>query len=468
MSPELHGTAGTAGTDLDVAVIGAGIAGLATAHRLTREGRSVQVFEASDAVGGRMRTLRRDGYILDLGTETLAASGYPSTWKLLDEVGVSPVDVLPVHSAVGVWRDGRAHPWVGHPLGGITGAGLSLRGRVHMTRMVGRLLREAGRYDVDRPEETPLGDTTVAEFADGYPAELHDYLLQPAVGTGFGWLPHRSAMGPLVSSMISTRGIFRWRTYRDGMDMLARTIAQQVPVHTSRPVAEVVPTGGGVRVVFADGGELTARQVVLAVPAPLAARLHPAMPADEAEYVRACQYAPMARVSCLLDRPLEPRRGRLEPHVYALLIPQTEDDVLGGLTVEHNKAANRAPRGRGQITLLPAAARTAELLEEPDDAVVRTLLAHAERYVPGIRDACRDAVLHRFPYGSIEAGPAALRARPAFVRRPARAVEYAGDWLALRASSEGAVHSATRAAERVLTHRATAGRAPRLAAHRTL
>lgn len=50
-----------------VAVIGAGIAGLVCARILTRAGLVVKVFEASDGVGGRVRTDEVDGFLLDRG-----------------------------------------------------------------------------------------------------------------------------------------------------------------------------------------------------------------------------------------------------------------------------------------------------------------------------------------------------------------------------------------------------------------
>ncbi|UED85442.1 protoporphyrinogen/coproporphyrinogen oxidase [Streptomyces profundus] len=444
-------------TELDVAVIGAGIAGLAAADRLRRGGRSVRVFEASDRIGGRMRTSRHDGYLIDEGAETLAVNGYPSTWELIRDLGIATEAVLPVTASVGIWRDQRVHPRVGHPLGGVTGAGLSVSGRMRMGRMVGGLLRKAKKYDVDRPEATPLGATTVAEFAADYPQELYDYLFQPAVGTAFGWQPERVAMGPFVASMLSTRGIWKWRTYRDGMDSLAQAIAETVPVETERPVAEVTVDGERVRVAFLDGETLHARQVVLAVPAPVALKLHQGMPEAEAAYVGACAYAPMARVTCLLDRPLEPPRRRRQPPVYALLLPHREDEVLGGLTVEHNKAANRAPEGRGIITLLPSTGVTADLLQESDESISKTLLERAEAYVPGIGDACHTSFTHRFPHGAVEPAPKALAARPAFAARPAGPVEYAGDWVYVRASSEGAVRSGAHAAARVLARLAETG-----------
>ncbi|WP_067226158.1 NAD(P)/FAD-dependent oxidoreductase [Streptomyces sp. NBRC 109706] len=453
-------------TELDVAVIGAGIAGLAAADRLRRAGRSVRVFEATDRIGGRMRTSRHEGYLVDEGAETLGTHGYPNTWELIRDLGIDTEAVLPVTASVGIWRDRRVHPRVGHPLGGITGAGLSVPGRMRMGRMIGKLLRRARKFDVDHPESTPLGATTVAEFAADYPQELYDYLFQPAVGTAFGWQPDRVAMGPFVASMISTRGIWKWRTYRDGMDSLARAIAETVPVETERPVAEIVVDGDrGVRVGFLDGATLHARQVVLAVPAPLARQLYPTMPAAEAAYADACDYAPMIRVSCLLDRPLEPARGRRQPRVHALLLPHREEDVLGGLTVEHNKAGNRAPAGRGVITLLPSTKVTAELLQESDEKIAGTLLERAETYVPGIGAACHTTLVHRFPQGAVEPSPRALAARPAFAARPAGPVEYAGDWVFLRASSEGAVRSGTHAAARVLSRPGTSGGQAPVAAH---
>lgn len=50
-----------------VVVIGAGVGGLATAARLSVKGHQVTVVEASDRVGGKLHTHRRDGYAFDTG-----------------------------------------------------------------------------------------------------------------------------------------------------------------------------------------------------------------------------------------------------------------------------------------------------------------------------------------------------------------------------------------------------------------
>ncbi len=63
--------------DVDVVVIGAGLAGLSCARVLTDAGLSVQVTEAASAVGGRVRTELVDGFRLDRGFQVLNPS-YPA------------------------------------------------------------------------------------------------------------------------------------------------------------------------------------------------------------------------------------------------------------------------------------------------------------------------------------------------------------------------------------------------------
>jgi oxygen-dependent protoporphyrinogen oxidase len=435
--------------DLDVAVVGAGIAGLTAAEELGRAGLSVRVFEAEDHVGGRMSTFRHKGYTVDEGAEQISAHGYRASWELLERLGVTKADVPLIRKPIAVWRGGRAHPGVAGPRGLFSGAGLCPRARLDLARVLGSFARRRSEFDHDRPEDTPLGATTVAEFAAAFHPDLHDYLFQPVAGSFFGWDTARSAAAPLVSLLLAVGPASTWRTYPGGMDTLARLLAQRVDVTLGSPVRRVQAERDFARL-SVGSAEVTARSVLLCVPAPVAASLYANPPEEEREFLRGCTFTPMLKVSSLLDRPLAPVAKQ---PLYTLLTPGAEDPVLSAIIVDHHKHPGRAPAGKGLLSLMPAAPTVPGLLEAADADVVAGLSARAERYVPGLRAATVANFVHRFRYGLPEATPAALALRPRFMTRRIGPVDYAGDWVLLRPSSEGAVRSAALAVSRVLSHR---------------
>ncbi|MFI9815079.1 NAD(P)/FAD-dependent oxidoreductase [Saccharothrix variisporea] len=422
--------------DADVVVVGAGAAGLAAAHELRRAGREVLVLEAADRVGGRMATLRRDGFVIDTGAEQIPERGYDATWRLLADVGLGRDAVPRIGRYVAMWRDGRARLGVAHPRGLLTGAGLPLRARLDLRR----LLR--GAPDLDHPERGPAG--TVAEVTAAYHPDVLEHLCGPVVTGFFGWRPDRSAAAPFLALMASIGPSSTWRTYRDGMDTLARALADRLDVTTSTPVREVVADRGSVRLTTAAGTELRARSVVLAVPAPAARALHANPGPDETPFLEACTFTPMVKVHLLLDR-------RPASRTYLVAVPATASRTVSTILFDHLKHPDRAPAGRGLVTLIAHPDLAPALLDAPDAEAVDTLGAAAERFVPGLRAATRDAVVHRFRHGLPEATPAALALRADFAARPVGPVDYAGDWVGLVPCSEVAVRSGRRAAARVLT-----------------
>ncbi|CAM9508778.1 unnamed protein product [Ectocarpus sp. 4 AP-2014] len=69
--------------EVEVAIIGAGVAGLVCARILTRGGFSVRLLEASDGVGGRVRTDEVDGFLLDRGFQVFIEA-YPEPTRQLN------------------------------------------------------------------------------------------------------------------------------------------------------------------------------------------------------------------------------------------------------------------------------------------------------------------------------------------------------------------------------------------------
>jgi len=68
---------------MKVIIVGAGLAGLTCAKVLGERGAEVAVFEASDGVGGRVRTDEQDGFLLDWSFQVYFTS-YPVAGRHLD------------------------------------------------------------------------------------------------------------------------------------------------------------------------------------------------------------------------------------------------------------------------------------------------------------------------------------------------------------------------------------------------
>lgn len=95
----------------DVVVVGAGLAGMAAAWKLQQAGHRVQVLEAADEVGGRVRTDVVDGVRLDRGFQVLNPA-YPAVRSLVD------MRALRAHRLPRVLRvvDGERTRMLGNPL----------------------------------------------------------------------------------------------------------------------------------------------------------------------------------------------------------------------------------------------------------------------------------------------------------------------------------------------------------------
>ncbi|MEM9144654.1 MAG: FAD-dependent oxidoreductase [Pseudomonadota bacterium] len=81
--------------DSEIAVIGAGMAGLSCARALANAGRAVMVIEKSRGIGGRIATRRRDGMAFDHGAPYVTATGSAAFGDLVQN-----------------WRaEGHLQPW---------------------------------------------------------------------------------------------------------------------------------------------------------------------------------------------------------------------------------------------------------------------------------------------------------------------------------------------------------------------
>src|SRR4051794_25436058 len=123
---------------MNVAVVGAGVSGLVSAHLLHRQGHDVTVFEAGAYAGGHTNTVDVDGVAIDTGFIVFNDRNYPGFEALLAELGVAS---QPSDMSFGV-SDGADFEYAAHsPLG------LYANPRHLVSRRFQRMVLEYARFN---------------------------------------------------------------------------------------------------------------------------------------------------------------------------------------------------------------------------------------------------------------------------------------------------------------------------------
>lgn len=286
-----------------VAVVGAGVTGLALTHHLDRAGVSVRTFEADPEPGGVLRSTTVDGHVLELGPQRLRLS--PPVKELVAAAGVES-ELVRTRGDQPLWMyvDGRPRRVPLSLRTAVTTDLLSWRGKFRAIlepltarpqpgESVGRALRRmVGREAAER-WLGPLYAGLYGSDPDAMPVE-HSLLramdardVDSIVRAGARHALDGGPLPPIVS-------------FEAGLGTLSRGLYERYAdrIALSTPVESVRRVDGPDerwRVETVDGS-VTAEQVVLTTPADVTADVvEPVAPAS-AGALRELQYNPIAHV----------------------------------------------------------------------------------------------------------------------------------------------------------------------------
>ncbi len=303
-----------------VAVIGSGIAGLATAW-LLRERYHVTLFEAAAELGGHTHTVdvELDGFEapVDTGFLVFNRQTYPNLCALFEHVGV---DSVASEMSFAVSLKTPDIEWAGTSLATLFGQAENLR-RPAFLRMVAdivRFNREASAHAA-RDADSAL---TLGEFLDsrGYSAPFRNWYLLPMAAAIWS-CPTRSMLAYPLSTFVRfcrNHGLLQifdrpqWLTVRGGGRSYVRRLATDLTdIRLASPVRAVVRKPHAATQVVTDAGTEAFDAVVFACHSDQARRiLGNQATRAEAAVLEAVRYQP--NIAYLhTDRRLLPRRERL-------------------------------------------------------------------------------------------------------------------------------------------------------------
>ncbi|MDX3312155.1 protoporphyrinogen oxidase [Streptomyces sp. NPDC054884] len=420
------------GTGQHVVVVGAGIAGLAAAHRLLGRGARVTVLEASDRVGGKLLPGEIAGVRVDFGAESMLARR-PEAIALAREAGLADRLQPPATAGASIWSRGALRPMPKGHVMGVPGTGDALSG-VLSEEGVARIERDADLPRTEVGEDVAVGEYVAARLG----REVVDRLVEPLLGGVYAGDAYRISMRSAVPQLFqaarehtslteAVRGIQAkavagrqtgpvFMGIEGGVGSLPLAVAASVEarggqIHTRVPVSGLRRDAAGGWRVTAGQRVLHADAVIVAVPAPAAAALlAPEVPGAAAE-LRTVEYASMALITLAYRR-----AGATLPEGSGFLVPPVDGHTIKASTFASQKWGWIADEDPGTVVLRTSVGRYGETeILGREDADLVAVSRHDLREATGLAAAPVETRVTRWTDG-LPQYPVGHHARVARIR----------------------------------------------------
>jgi protoporphyrinogen/coproporphyrinogen III oxidase len=368
----------------DAVIVGAGISGLTAAHHLNHSSRSILVLEAQPDVGGMIRTVRNEGYLMEAGPNTLP--GYADALlKLAESVGLKPMAAASASKNRYIYHNCQLKPVPTSPLTFLKSSLLSPAAK-------GRLLLEPFQ-----PPELPT-EESVADFVRRRLGnEALQSLMAPFLSGVYAGDPEQlslQAVFPRLAEWEQTSGSLlkaamrakkskqpnqtrqskaerhRLYSFEGGLAQLPEALANALPQECVRlgvRLESLKYEHDAFYLQLSDGAQIVSRTVLMATPAGVTASLveplHPAM----ARQLSQIPYVPLAVVHTGVKNDRIPRV--LDGFGFLVSRPTTLS-ILGSIWAS-SLFPNRAPAGHSLFASFIGGALSPEILNQDDDSLIR-------------------------------------------------------------------------------------------------
>ena len=363
-----------------VGIIGGGVAGLAAAYDLTREGHYAEVFEVAPFLGGQASTFPVGGGQLERGYHHLFVSDRAIT-ELIHELGLGH-KLAWLESKVGLYYRGRVWNFA-TPMDLLRFTPLSLWQRLRVGWWTLRLQRIT---DYDRFEDVTARDWLSRNMG----AKAYEVLFEPLLRGKFGDYYDQVSMTWLwgkVRLRVASRGKalqkerlgYPMGSFGEVIDVLAERIRRQGgDAHTSARVNRVLVEGeraAGLEVQTGDAAPESREYdaVIATTPSYVFTRLAPPMPEDYQRMLTGVSYLSAVMLVLELDRPLTAK--------YWLNIADQEMPFVA--IIEHTNMIDKSLYGGSHIVYISNYPdRDSELYRMEPEALLELFVPHLRKLNP--------------------------------------------------------------------------------------
>lgn len=344
---------------------------MAAAYELTEQGYQVVVFEQESFAGGRMRTVKRDGFNFDGGASFLAANYY-NLKRYAQDLGVEWVATRPgsIHR---VLRDGKMHELsIASPLSILRMSFLPFSARL---KLLGWLLAlklkrfKINLFDLSELPDSLFGIDLVTYMDEKIHPDATTYLADAFTSIMQFHRAKDITAGALVAyfKMMMTKGEEFALSYTPrGMGEIPTRMAEKLDVRYKTRVKLIRPARGRVEVQFDSGKKQFFDKVILATTAAVGVKIVDPVYKDHLKILSNTEYSSTVTIGIEVDQKEIPAQYHLN------YVPYKENQRIGGYGNEYRKPG-ATPPGKSLISLYLHEETAVEVLDWPDIKIFEKL-----------------------------------------------------------------------------------------------
>jgi oxygen-dependent protoporphyrinogen oxidase len=412
----------------NIAVVGAGIAGLTTAYYLKKFGYNVTVYEASSRVGGRMTTDKINGCLIDRGTQFLSTH-YPTLMPLLKELGMQ-ADQLDASCWTGVVRRRKIRKIsINHNLSPVLSGYLGVKEAILFLIRLRRWKNIILSHPLDdysawaEFDNENCADFIMREFGE----TILEYMIEPLMQGFYYQTPEETSK---IQSLMLLNFVIRKGNMiclKHGMGSLPEKLASTLNVKLNCPISSLMVEPDGTVIIMSHSEKFHVNKVILATSATVSKSLY--LSANETEKtLLQTQYSSTINIAVATHKDWKLPHDLRE--LYGFLIPRRERKLIVAIGIESNKNKNSVTEGE-LLDIMLDSQHAALLLNMSDDEILKKIMPELEIYFPKLSDYIRFFHIVHWP----EAEPLSFIGKSKYLKKykdslaPDSSVILAGDYM---------------------------------------